>query len=66
MMCLVTVRQIKPGSYEDFRKAWQPDPWLPPLQRPARGLRRGLQRPQDGSSMTESCGPEPLSPVELL
>ena len=33
MMCLVTVRQIKPGSYEDFRKAWQPDPWLPPLQR---------------------------------
>jgi hypothetical protein len=30
-MCAVTVRQIKPGSYEEFRKAWEPDPWLPKL-----------------------------------
>ena len=33
MMCLVTVRQIKPGTFDDFRAAWQPDPWLPQLQR---------------------------------
>jgi len=33
MMCAVTVRQIKPGTYEDFRKAWEPDPWLPQLER---------------------------------
>ena len=33
MMAAVTVRQIKPGTYEDFRKAWEPDPWLPRLQR---------------------------------
>jgi hypothetical protein len=33
MMCLVTVRQLKPGSYEDFRTAWAPDPWPPALQR---------------------------------
>jgi hypothetical protein len=32
MMCAVTVRQIKPGSYEQFRKAWEPDPWLPTLK----------------------------------
>ena len=32
MMCAVTVRQIKPDSYEDFRKAWEPDPWLPKLR----------------------------------
>jgi hypothetical protein len=32
-MCLVTVRRIKPGSYEEFRKAWQPDPWPPQLKR---------------------------------
>lgn len=32
MMCAVTVRQIRPGSYEEFRKAWEPDPWLPRLQ----------------------------------
>jgi hypothetical protein len=33
MMCLVTVRQLKPGSYEDFRTAWAPDPWPPQLSR---------------------------------
>jgi hypothetical protein len=33
MMCLVTVRQLKPGSYEDFRRAWAPDVWPPQLQR---------------------------------
>ena len=32
-MCLVTVRQIKPGSYDDFRAAWEPDPWPAQLQR---------------------------------
>ncbi len=33
MMCLVTIRQIKPGSFDEFRAAWHPDPWLPQLQR---------------------------------
>ncbi len=33
MMCLITVRQIKPGKYDDFRAAWQPDPWPPQLTR---------------------------------
>ena len=33
MMCAVTVRQIKPGTYEEFRRAWEPDPWLPKLTR---------------------------------
>lgn len=32
-MCAVTVRQIKPGTYEQFREAWEPDPWLPMLTR---------------------------------
>src|SRR4051794_23300185 len=32
MLCAVTVRQIKPGSYEEFRKAWEPDEWLPHLE----------------------------------
>jgi hypothetical protein len=32
-MCAVTVREIKPGSYEQFREAWEPDPWLPRLDR---------------------------------
>jgi hypothetical protein len=27
MLCALTVRKLKPGSYDDFRKAWQTDPW---------------------------------------
>ena len=30
-MCLITVRQLKPGSFDAFRAAWQPDPWPPQL-----------------------------------
>lgn len=33
MMCLVTVRQLKPGTYEEFRRAWAPDPWPQQLAR---------------------------------
>ena len=29
MMCAVAVRQITPDSYDEFRTAWQHDPWLP-------------------------------------
>jgi len=32
-MCAVAVRQIKPGSFAAFRKAWQHDPWLPRYER---------------------------------
>jgi hypothetical protein len=28
-MCAVAVRQIRAGSCEQFRRAWQHDPWLP-------------------------------------
>jgi len=33
MMCAVAVRRIRPDSYEQFRKAWQHDPWLPKYER---------------------------------
>ncbi len=33
MLCAVTVRMIKPGSYEEFRTAWEPREWLPHLER---------------------------------
>ena len=33
MMCAVAVRRIKPDSYDEFRKAWQHDPWLPRYRR---------------------------------
>ncbi|HEV2713358.1 MAG TPA: hypothetical protein VGU26_09685 [Gaiellaceae bacterium] len=27
MHALLTVRRLKPGTYDDWRKAWQPDEW---------------------------------------
>lgn len=33
MLCALTVRRLKPGSYDDFRSAWQPEPWPPFLTR---------------------------------
>ena len=27
MLCALTVRCLKPGTYDQFRAAWQPDPW---------------------------------------
>ncbi len=25
MLCALSVRRLKPGAYEDFRRAWEPD-----------------------------------------
>lgn len=33
MMCALIVRRLKPGTYEQFRAAWQPEEWWPGLQR---------------------------------
>ena len=49
-MCAVTVRQIKPGTYEEFRKAWEPDPWLPKLTRAL------VFRNEDNPDMVMSVG----------
>ena len=27
MQAALTVRKLKPGSYDDWRKAWEPDEW---------------------------------------
>jgi hypothetical protein len=31
MVCILTVRKLKPGSYDDFRKAWEADEWPPSM-----------------------------------
>ena len=33
MMCALTVRRLKPGSYDEFRRAWEPDPYPEALTR---------------------------------
>ena len=42
MLCFLTARRLKPGSYDRFRQAWEPDEW------PAGFLRAyHLRNPQD-------------------
>jgi hypothetical protein len=33
MMCAVTIRSLRPGSFEQFREDWEPRPWPPELAR---------------------------------
>ena len=33
MLCTVTVRRLRPGTYDAFRQAVVPDPWPPILRR---------------------------------
>ena len=33
MYALLTVRKLKPGSFDDWRKAWEPDEWPEGSQR---------------------------------
>lgn len=27
MICFLSARRLKPGAYEDFRRAWEPERW---------------------------------------
>lgn len=29
MICFLSVRRLKPGTYEEFRRAWEPERWPP-------------------------------------
>jgi len=33
MLCALSVRKLKPGAYDDFRRAWEPDEFPSTLQR---------------------------------
>jgi hypothetical protein len=33
MLCALSVRRLKPGAYDDFRAAWEPDEFPRELQR---------------------------------
>jgi hypothetical protein len=53
MMCAVVVRRLKPGSYEDFRKAWEPlsdDEW------PAGMTRLWIGRSEDDPDVVATWG----------
>jgi len=29
MICFLSARRLKPGAYDDFRRAWEPERWPP-------------------------------------
>jgi hypothetical protein len=33
LLCVLTHRRLKPGSYDAFREAWRPDDWWPDYAR---------------------------------
>jgi hypothetical protein len=33
LLCVLTHRRLKPGTYDAFRAAWQPDDWWPAFTR---------------------------------
>jgi hypothetical protein len=45
MIAVLTVRKLKPDSYEDFRRVWEPDPWYPGLKRVV--ISRGDEDPDE-------------------
>ncbi len=50
MICAVTVRQLKPGTYEQFREAWEPTVSRGTYARPL------LMRNQDNEDQVLSIG----------
>ena len=59
MLCALTVRRLKPGTYEEFRAAWEPDPW-PDFLRSAY-----LVRNQDDENEVAAFGFLDLTPDSL-
>jgi len=48
MICTVIVRRLKPGTYDDFRKAWEPKVW------PTGMLKNWLARNDDDPDVVAS------------
>ncbi len=50
MLCFLTARRLKAGSFDDFRRAWEPDEW------PEQFLRAYHVRDLDDDSKVVSFG----------
>lgn len=50
MICFLSVRRLKPGAYEGFRRAWEPEQW------PAEAVRAYHLRDKDDESVVASFG----------
>jgi hypothetical protein len=50
MICFLSARRLKPGAYDDFRRAWEPERW------PAEAVRAYHLRGQDDENLVVSFG----------
>ena len=50
MVCAVTVRMLKPGSFDSFRRDWEPRPWPPQVSRVV--VSRNEQEPNQVLTLT--------------
>jgi hypothetical protein len=50
MICFLSARRLKPGTYDDFRRAWEPERW------PAEAIRAYHLRGQDDENLVVSFG----------
>ncbi len=50
MICFLSVRRLKPGAYEDFRRAWEPERW------PSEAIRAYHLRDKDDENVVASFG----------
>lgn len=63
MVCIVTVRRLKPGAYEEFRKAWEADEWPPSMTKA--WIMRNEQDPNEVAAMAFFEGADDGDPMRL-
>src|SRR4051794_39257827 len=59
MLCTVTIRKIRPGTYDEFRRAWEPVTWWPGL------VRAQLLRNDEDPDQVLTLGYFDVSPEEF-
>ena len=50
MLCFLSARRLRPGSYDDFRRAWEPERW------PSEAIRAYHLRDKDDENVVVSFG----------
>ena len=50
MICFLSARRLKPGAFDDFRRAWEPERW------PPEAIRAYHLRGQDDENLVVSFG----------
>lgn len=61
MVCIVTVRKLKAGTYDEFRKAWEADEWPPSMTKA--WIMRNEQDPDEVAAIAFFEGSDDSDPM---